>query len=66
MEVPGQFRKVDPLSFRATYLENYRRFESELQRGCRQNRVELVKMRTNEPFDKALASYMARRNSVKA
>ncbi|MBR89800.1 MAG: DUF58 domain-containing protein [Verrucomicrobiales bacterium] len=66
LENGSQFRKVDPLSYRAAYLENFHRFEEELRLGCRKNRVELVPMRTDEPFDKALAGYMNRRNRVAA
>jgi uncharacterized protein (DUF58 family) len=66
LETAGQFRKVDPLSFRAAYLENFRRFEAGLLRGCRRNRVELVPLRTDEPFDKALAKYLNRRSKVKS
>jgi len=66
IETAGQFRKVDPLSFRAAYLENFRRFEAGLLRGCRRNRVELVPLRTDEPFDKALAKYLNRRSKVKS
>ena len=61
LEVDEHFRMVDPIHFRAAYLKNFEQFEAELHQACRKNRVDLVPMRTNQPFNDALAKYLGRR-----
>ena len=52
---------VDPAQVRQTYLERFEKFQEELRRGCHDQKVELVSLMTDVPYDQALASYLARR-----
>jgi uncharacterized protein (DUF58 family) len=52
---------TDPRSLRRGYLDQVRSFVSELQRGCRAQKVDFVPLRTDAPLGVALASYLARR-----
>ena len=64
LEAVGQFRMVDPASFRAAYLENLKLFREELKRGCQRNRIDLVSMSTAEPLTDALARFLKQRQGV--
>ena len=52
---------VDPHRLRAIYLEQYNAFQKELQAICGNARVDLLKMTTNQPYDKSLGQYLASR-----
>lgn len=49
---------VDPHRLRKHYLENYRRFAKELSAGCGTLGVDYFKMRTTDPYDQALGTYL--------
>lgn len=49
---------VDPHRLRKHYLENYRRFSRDLTTGCGALGVDLFKIRTTDPYDRALGAYL--------
>ena len=52
---------VDPASVRRAYMENLERYEEEMTIGCRRNRIDIVKLVTDEPYAEALSKYLAYR-----
>ena len=56
---------TDPRSLRRAYLSEVERFISELKRGCREQNIDYVPMRTDRDAGAALASYLARRSRRK-
>ncbi len=52
---------TDPRSLREGYLEQIGMFIKELQRGCREQNIDYVQLRTDTPLNVALSSYLARR-----
>jgi uncharacterized protein (DUF58 family) len=61
MEQAGVKHLLDPAALRQAYVENLERFREELLRGCRQHRIDLVPVVTDQPYANALAEYMKRR-----
>lgn len=61
MEKTGVKHLLDPAMLRQSYLESLERFRSELTRGCRRNKIDLVPFVTDEPYADALAAYLGRR-----
>lgn len=55
--------RIDPRAVRATYLEQIRRFLKAIETGCGQMRIDYVPMSTRQPFDTALARYLAHRQN---
>jgi uncharacterized protein (DUF58 family) len=52
---------TDPRSLRRSYLEQVRSFVTDLQRGCREQNVDYVQLRTDTNLGVALSSYLAHR-----
>ncbi len=52
---------TDPRALRKAYLEEFQRFVYSVKRGCRAQRIDYVQMRTDQPLDVALSSYLASR-----
>jgi uncharacterized protein (DUF58 family) len=52
---------TDPRSLRASYLEQVELFLHELKRGCRDQNIDYVQLRTDTPLNVALSSYLAHR-----
>ncbi|MCA9177793.1 MAG: DUF58 domain-containing protein [Planctomycetales bacterium] len=52
---------IDAHALRAAYLEAQREHAEMLKQGCLAEGVDYVAMRTDQPLDEALASYLARR-----
>src|SRR5579862_6271307 len=52
---------TDPQSLRQSYLEQFGQFVSDLERGCRNQNIDYVQLRTDTRLDVALSSYLARR-----
>ncbi|MBM4070958.1 MAG: DUF58 domain-containing protein [Planctomycetes bacterium] len=52
---------TDPRSLRKSYLELISGFIEELKRGCRDQNIDYVQMRTDTPLNVALSSYLAHR-----
>jgi uncharacterized protein (DUF58 family) len=56
---------VDPIQLRKVYVENMRRYQSELERCCAQSRIDLIPVRTSESHSTVLSNYLAKRRSGK-
>jgi uncharacterized protein (DUF58 family) len=54
---------ADPRSLRKAYLAEIDRFVRELRQGCRAHRIDYVQMRTDQPLDLALSSYLRSRTA---
>src|SRR5262249_23664848 len=52
---------TDPRSLRQSYLHHFGNFITDLKRGCRDQNIDYVQMRTDTPLSVALASYLAHR-----
>src|SRR5581483_1672097 len=46
---------TDPRTLRESYLEQFQSFQKELQRGCRDQDIDYVQLRTDTPLDVALS-----------
>jgi uncharacterized protein (DUF58 family) len=57
---------TDPRSLRRAYLEEFRKFQQAVNKGCRAQNIDYVQLRTDESLEVALSSYLAyRMNRVK-
>ena len=56
----------DPRSLRKGYLEEYETFTDKMKRGCRNNKIDFVPIRTNQPLDVMLSAYLAARMNSRA
>ncbi len=54
---------TEPRSLRRAYLEQFERFRRAVQLGCREQRIDYVPLRTDQPLDAALAAYLKSRPS---
>ena len=63
LEVRNKSVQLDPQSVRAAYLDEVHRFLRRIEMGCGQMDVDYVQMSTDQPFDIALAHYLAHRRS---
>lgn len=61
LEAPGQKVLLDPARLRQEYLRNFQTFCQELRDGARDMQVDYHLMRTDEPIERALGHYLARR-----
>lgn len=61
LEAADLHHLVDPSILRSSYLANLERFRSELLKGCRRHRIDLVPFTTNRPYADALAAYLTHR-----
>lgn len=52
---------ADPRSLRKAYLEEFGRYLKEVKKACRANRVDYVLLRTDQPLDVALSSFLSSR-----
>lgn len=52
---------ADPRSIRKAYLEEFGKFVRSVELGCRYQRIDYVQLRTDQPLDLALSSYLASR-----
>jgi len=63
LEVANQRLELDPRAIRASYLDRVRDFTKRIELGCGQMEVDYVPLSTKDPFDEALARYLANRMS---
>ena len=63
MELPDRRIQLDPRAIRAEYLDRVRAFIERLRSGCGQMSIDYVPLSTKEPFDQALAAYLAHRRT---
>jgi uncharacterized protein (DUF58 family) len=61
LELSGQRIKLDPATMRATYLENVARHLKKIKDACESMRIGYSLFQTDEPVDKTLTAYLARR-----
>lgn len=61
MEIADARLMIEPRQLRDEYLTQVNTFIERVRRICWQFRIDYVPMRTHEPFDAALATYLARR-----
>jgi uncharacterized protein (DUF58 family) len=52
---------AEPRSLRRAYLEQFNKFRHEVRQGCREQRIDYVPIRTDEPLDVALSAYLTSR-----
>jgi uncharacterized protein (DUF58 family) len=52
---------TDPRALRKAYLQEFNAYLRQLRQGCRTQRIEYVEMRTDQPLDIALSSYLSSR-----
>ncbi|MBS0210982.1 MAG: DUF58 domain-containing protein [Planctomycetes bacterium] len=52
---------TDPRSLRKAYLEEFGAFQKQLRVGCRNAGIDYFEMRTDQPLDMALTTYLTRR-----
>lgn len=52
---------TDPRSLRKAYLAEFQAFQKQLRVGCRNNGIDYFEMRTDQPLDMALSTYLTRR-----
>ena len=64
LELAGEFRMVDPTSFRAAYLDNFAKFTAALKEGCQRHRIDLGPMYTHESLTDCLARFLRQRQGV--
>ena len=65
LEIAGHRKLVDPHQLRKAYLEQYNEFCAELVRRCRTVGVDYQKIRTDEPYDRALGAFLDSRSRRK-
>lgn len=61
LESSSQRAKLDPVTTRATYLENVARHLKKIQDACNAMRIGYALFNTRDPIDKSLTTYLARR-----
>jgi uncharacterized protein (DUF58 family) len=61
MELKAQTVKLDPVTMRATYLENLARHMKAMRDACNSMSISHALFKTSEPVDKALAVYLGQR-----
>ena len=52
---------ADPRALRTAYLREFGAYLRRLKRGCRMHRIDYVQMRTDQPLELALSSYLSSR-----
>ncbi len=65
METANARLMIEPRQLRDEYLAQINAFIERVRRLCWQFRIDYVPMRTSEPFDAALAAYLARRMELR-
>jgi uncharacterized protein (DUF58 family) len=63
LETAGVKHLLDPALLRQAYLANLERFRTDLTRGCRRHKIDLVPFTTDQPYSDALAEYLNRRRA---
>ena len=52
---------TDPRALRKAYLQEFNEFLRQVRQGCRAQRIDYLELRTDQPLDVALSSYLASR-----
>ncbi len=61
LEKSGQRLKLDPVTTRATYLENIARHQKAVRDACSAMRISYGLFNTSDSVEKTLTAYLARR-----
>jgi uncharacterized protein (DUF58 family) len=61
LEIQGDQQLVDPQQLRKDYLANFQRYLNELREACGKTQVDYHLIRTDQPVERALGIYLARR-----
>lgn len=64
LEISSQRLLVDPQRLRKEYLKNFAQFCQDLRDACGRAQVDYQLIRTDEPVEKALGAYLARRQRM--
>ncbi len=64
LEQPGQKVRIEPAHMRAGYQEKFLQWQENLQRECRRQKIDLVQITTDTPFDKGLGLYLQKRRRM--
>ena len=62
---PSRRLRLEPAHVRAAYRERFAGWRAELRRACRRQRVDLVELTTDQPFDQALLAYLNKRRRLR-
>ncbi len=65
LERIGAYEEVDAASLATAYRAKFAAFGKELVDGCGRARIDLLTMRTDQPFDKGLAAYLTSRRRLR-
>ena len=65
LEDPSRRLRLEPAHVRAAYRERFAGWRDELRRACRRQRVDLVELTTDQPFDQALLAYLNKRRRLR-
>ena len=52
---------TDPRTLRKAYLKEFNQFLRDVQSGCRENQIDYVQLRTDQPLDVVLSAYLTSR-----
>ncbi len=64
LEKSGTYTDVDPAVLKASYLENVARYQADLAKGCKKNRVQLFTCITDIPVEESVAAHL-RANAIR-
>ena len=64
LERPGHEVRLEPAHVRAHYRDRVAAWRGTLRQGCRRQRVDLVEISTDTPFDRALLAYLSKRKRM--
>ncbi len=65
LEALSQHEDIDAASLRDAYRKKFEAFQQELSAGCGRARIDLLTLTTDQPFDRALAGYLASRRRLR-
>ncbi len=64
LERPDHEVRLEPAHVKAHYMERVTAWRETLRRECRRQRVDLVEISTDTPFDRALLAYLSKRKRM--
>jgi len=64
LEEPGRKIRMEPSHLRDSYRLRFEKWRTTLRRECRRQRVDLVEITTDTPFEKGLGAYLQKRRRM--
>ncbi len=64
LEQPGHKVRIEPAHMRTGYKERFLAWQDSLQRECRRQKIDLVQITTDTPFEKGLGLYLQKRRRM--